>query len=553
VEGGMPKIILIKGLAGTGKTTWMKNDLLNKLNNGYDINNILFSSFSRSTMRAVTNKLNDAGFKSDDVKNRCRTLHSFAARNLDLKKEDFITSSHYEEFCKQRGIPYKPFKVKKIDEIENFGVVGEEFYDTEGNIIFKWFQLLKKAFIFDKDIRNAILQMKYLTEEDIKRLQYPPNYLLDLYYEWEEMKSNNGLWEYDDMLQHVVVDHIPLYGELGETRCFYVDEAQDLSPLQFELIKLWSDSCEELIFAYDPNQGIYYFNMANPQLVQNLKGEEIVLPQSFRVPREPWEYATRIAEQLGEKDMRNVKPKDEDGKVSFMYWENPLHTFDNTTPTFLLFRTHWQIDEFVDHCFSNGIYLPGMGRFSTIFNSKDFVDIYNLVRKLYTGESLNYHEIRSLVVNIPATHLRRGVKTKIQKLKDDERLASGITSLAGFFVQDDTHSILYSLFDKADEPDKIKEIVIEPKVNLSEQKKKIIASITPKSLPVFTNIRVGTYFSSKGLEAEKVYCFDYHPRRDANLKGEMSLAFVGTTRTTDELYIVSRRDASGGFIHDIVS
>ncbi|HDD57592.1 MAG TPA: ATP-dependent helicase [Thermoplasmatales archaeon] len=550
-----PLIRKVKGLPGTGKTTWMKNDLLNKLNDGYELVEILFTSFSRATMKAVTDKLIDTGFKQDDVKKRCRTLHSFAARNLELKKDNFVGAEHYEEFCKARGIPYKKFKVKTLEEIEKFGPVGEEYHDTEGNIIFKWFQLLKKACIYDKKVKEAILEMRYLTQEEMKRLSrhYSPRYLLQLYVEWEQIKHDNGLWEYDDMLQYTVENTIPLFGELGETRCLYIDEAQDLSPLQFELIKLWSKNCREVILAYDPNQGIFYFNAANPWLVSNLDGELIILPQSHRVPRQPWEYATRIAEQLGERDMGNVKPRDVEGIVLFTSWEEPINLFTPSSKTFLLFRTHWQIEEFVDYCFKNGVYILGMGRFTTIFNSKRLRHIYNLVRKLYTGEPLNNHEIKTFINAIPASHLRRGVKTEIRKMKSEQELDSGIKTLAGFFNQDDTHSKFYSLFKRADEPDKIKEIVVDPKTKLSEQAKRIIESVTPKSLPVFTNIRAGTYFASKGLEAENVFCFDFNPRRDANLRGEMSLAFVGTTRTTQNLYIVSRKDSYGGFIHDLVS
>jgi len=45
----------------------------------------------------------------------------------------------------------------------------------------------------------------------------------------------------------------------------YVDEAQDMNPLQFSMLRRWPATIPDLFCVGDPNQSIYGFNGANPQ------------------------------------------------------------------------------------------------------------------------------------------------------------------------------------------------------------------------------------------------------------------------------------------------
>jgi ATP-dependent DNA helicase UvrD/PcrA len=54
------------------------------------------------------------------------------------------------------------------------------------------------------------------------------------------------------------------------TRSIYVDETQDMNPLQFSLLRYMAGDDPDLFCVGDPNQSIYGFNGANPQLLQEI-------------------------------------------------------------------------------------------------------------------------------------------------------------------------------------------------------------------------------------------------------------------------------------------
>src|SRR3984957_5259848 len=53
-------------------------------------------------------------------------------------------------------------------------------------------------------------------------------------------------------------------------RSLYVDETQDMNPLQFMLLRQMAGDDPDLFCVGDPNQSIYGFNGANPQLLQEI-------------------------------------------------------------------------------------------------------------------------------------------------------------------------------------------------------------------------------------------------------------------------------------------
>jgi DNA helicase-2/ATP-dependent DNA helicase PcrA len=55
-----------------------------------------------------------------------------------------------------------------------------------------------------------------------------------------------------------------------KTRSFYVDEVQDMNPLQLALLRQMAGDDPDLFCVGDPNQSIYGFNGANPQLIAEI-------------------------------------------------------------------------------------------------------------------------------------------------------------------------------------------------------------------------------------------------------------------------------------------
>ena len=547
------KITKIIGFPGTGKTSYLQNIIEEKIALGADIHDIVFTSFSRATMRNILDRLEDMGYTHDELNDTFRTLHSLSARALDLKdKEKFVRSQDYEMFCNNYGIQYQPFYVKTINEIDQFGTIGEDPGQAPGNILFNWWQFLKKKCVYDGIVRNAILQQKCIEYEELSKLSnYSPEYMLQLYDAWEEYKKYSNKWEYDDMLAYIVSKDVPFYREI---KYFIIDEVQDINKLQFELINLWSKYCEELITAGDPYQAIYFFAAADPKLMDKFDGEPKVLPQSYRVPKIPWQSAYEVSKFIGCGDtlMKDVRPADIEGSLRYLNYEDAFNTiideYNSKSKTFLLFRTHQQIKNFLSICFDDKIYIMGMGRAKTCFNSPNFRSIYNTVQKLYLKEPLNMNDIRTFITSIPAKFLIRGVKTRLQgktAWREQKRLFN--------YRENSTTDLFFSFFRQTGDVEGIKTIIDDPKTRINN--KKILLDISPTSPPIRDNIFIGTYFAAKGLEAENVFCFDYFPRRNANIRrDEARLVFVGLTRTLLNDYVVTPDGYyEDGIIHDLTN
>ncbi len=525
----MSIITKVRGLPGTGKTTCLAKMIREYLEEGVQLEEIGGSSFSRSTMYAIIKKLE--GYDERIIKNNFRTIHSHCARALELNdKRYFVTIKDYQRFFLENGVEFEPFHVITIDEIDKYGEIGERFSMKPGNIMVNWWQYLKNYCVNEETIEGAIRRRAYIGDNDRYLNTYPSLLLLDLYRQWEERKEEVGRWEYNDILQGVLEDEFYL-----DVKYFFVDEAQDLSPLQFRVIEQWSREIKKLVLAYDTLQTIYFFNAADPTLVENVKGEEIILPTSYRVPEIPWEYAKRVAHYIGDTKIDKVKPAPRTGSFSYISYSDviPLIKESREERTYLLFRTHYLLQEFLEKLLGERAYVRGFGRTVTMFDSPLFIDLYNVIRKLYRNEALSENEIKHFIISIPAKYLIRGKKTEIKKRgvqRDNIRR----------FIEESSHTIFYSYFRVVQRPEAVQDIIADPKTRISEAQKNLLLSITERSPPVMENISIGTYHAAKGLESSRVFCFDYFPHPRAHIKrDEARLIFVGLTRARNDVYLVS--------------
>ena len=105
----------------------------------------------------------------------------------------------------------------------------------------------------------------------------------------------------------------------GAPQVGWVDEAQDLTPLELTLVRHWGKQMRELTIVGDPDQAIFTFKGAAPEafLDPSVSAEHReVLDQSYRVPRAVSAVAQRWIEHLGDRRLPIVsKPRDADGLV----------------------------------------------------------------------------------------------------------------------------------------------------------------------------------------------------------------------------------------------
>ena len=223
---------IILGPPGTGKTTTLLNLVDEFIQQGIRPKQIGYFSF---TKKAATEAANRAAIKfeldaENDLEN-FRTLHSYAFKMLGMTKEKMMSASDYKEFGQKCGIPIKTAKFSTEDgtfnsdneylTIINTARVRQmdllEYYDSRQNIL---------------DIERGTL---YLISEELKRY-----------------KSEKRLKDFTDLLQDFLDQQIKSKFEV-----LFIDEAQDLSLLQWKMVKQIWQNVDKTYIAGDDDQAIF--------------------------------------------------------------------------------------------------------------------------------------------------------------------------------------------------------------------------------------------------------------------------------------------------------
>jgi len=127
---------------------------------------------------------------------------------------------------------------------------------------------------------------------------------------WEEFKSDHGACDFTDLLLQAP--------ESIGAKVLFVDEAQDLTPLQWRVVRAWGARAETFVVAGDEDQVLFDFIGASPEaFLTPLPEDRIrVLGRSFRLPRAVYQYAEEwISKLAGRRQEKDYQPRDAEGLV----------------------------------------------------------------------------------------------------------------------------------------------------------------------------------------------------------------------------------------------
>ncbi|MEM9519030.1 MAG: ATP-dependent DNA helicase UvrD2 [Actinomycetota bacterium] len=99
-------------------------------------------------------------------------------------------------------------------------------------------------------------------------------FIADIYDDYDEAKRKRKLVDFDDLLAlcHATMTQDQRFADAQRWRHRHVlvDEFQDVNPLQFALLKSWLGPESTLVVVGDPNQAIYGWNGAQPELLDEI-------------------------------------------------------------------------------------------------------------------------------------------------------------------------------------------------------------------------------------------------------------------------------------------
>ena len=96
----------------------------------------------------------------------------------------------------------------------------------------------------------------------------------------------------------------------------FIDEAQDLSPFQWEMVRILEQNCKTIYVAGDDDQAIFRYAGADVDYFIGLEGDVTVLNQSFRIPSLHHRLSQSVISTVVGRRKKEFFPRAEEGTVN---------------------------------------------------------------------------------------------------------------------------------------------------------------------------------------------------------------------------------------------
>lgn len=274
---------LVLAVPGSGKTTVLIHRTFNLIDKKYvSPQNILSISFSKSSALDMTTRF-ETLFPHSKAKPSFQTIHSFA----------FEILRNYGRF---KGISYKLIENNK-EKINKLSVIKQIYFN------------ISKSFITEDVLEGILSEISYvknlLLSKEIMDGSYKSKikYFNEVFIEYENFKSKHNFIDFDDMLSislEILTRESSIL-DFYRKKFLYiqVDEGQDTSKVQLEIIKLLAKPHNNLFIVADDDQSIYGFRGASPKELFQLEKEypklkKYILPDNFRCSKSIVELSHKL-------------------------------------------------------------------------------------------------------------------------------------------------------------------------------------------------------------------------------------------------------------------
>ena len=140
----------------------------------------------------------------------------------------------------------------------------------------------------------------------------------------------------------------------------FIDEAQDLSPLQWDVAHVIEKHSERIYCAGDDDQAIYRWAGADVDHFIGLNGGFEVLEQSYRIPSNVHAIASKIAKRIRRRVPKNYFPKQDNGLIEKIVNTNTINF--ETGDWLILAQAAYLLDETMQDLKNRGYLYAYRGR-----------------------------------------------------------------------------------------------------------------------------------------------------------------------------------------------
>ncbi|WP_311479964.1 ATP-dependent helicase [uncultured Anaerococcus sp.] len=563
---------LVLAVPGAGKTT-MLLERINNLSKSIPQNKILTLTFSRTQAIDMKNR-----FGSDDT--NIMTIHAFCY---------LIIRNYLKKFHRELRL------LESTDAYNKYDLVRRIYQDINNKKVSR--EDVLTFFTETSYMKNAMLDESYLQKVRIKNIE-------KVYEVYEDFKKSNNYIDFDDMqtIALRLLDENPrlLKSIQNKYQYFQLDEGQDTSLLQFEILNRIVSLNNNFMVVADDDQSIYSFRAANPDYLLNFKdyypGAEIfIMNENHRSSKNIASLAGEFIKYNNFRYKKNLISKKEEGervliktlKDAYDQYDFIKKNIDFSKSNSILFRNNISAINLVTFLLEDGIDFAINDDFLDFFKSQIIDDFFDIIK--FSDDFSNVEAFENIYYKI-RTFLK---KTEIEKLRT-KPINQDIFDFFYEILDYDRKNSLYDIEKKLSHIRKLplsrkisyiykylgykeysslkankfaeevinKDLFVESLVNftkdinsIEEFDRKILKLKKKIRLMPQTNLVLQTIHRSKGLEYDRVFIvdmnknefpiIDYEQNPEKSLEEERRVFYVGMTRAKEKLFILSTKKRNG--------
>ena len=492
---------IIFGPPGTGKTTHLLRIVEKELReNKVNPNKIAYLAFTNQAAdEALSRAISQLNYNTKDFMN-FRTLHSLAYRELHLKEDNIMNDNDYNFLSNK-------LQIKLSNPNQSVKTYGTSFPDDVFMQVIdgaKIRGLTTENFFNDPNtghLPGGILKLKYIDEALIK------------------YKRARNKYDMTDMIVDFNQKH---YDLMPNFDVVIIDEAQDLSWLQWKMVERIITNAKRVYVAGDDDQAIYRWAGARPEYLMNMEGTRTILNKSYRLSKLIHAKANNLIKRVKDRVDKEWTSRDEKGEVNIYPVEQLQKMKEGQW--LILARDGYRLDKLEEELKIYGYYFSRGDRVSINKRVQDAVLAWEDIRK---GKMLDIKRVKSFY-NYIKTGTGVAKEHKAMKNVDKEKLFSF-----------DTLTSEYGLKVSKDLP------WFKALENIEDNKKTYVRMCLRRKENIrrAPRIKLSTIHGSKGGEADNVMLLtdltrkadaEYWRKRDE----ERRVFYVGMTRARNTLNIV---------------